>query len=108
MALSYECGVDLAFDTDTLRSVGKEYRDEAATMRGLRTDLATLLSTLASSGWTTKAGKAFQKMVEEGWAKSLDRYCDLLDTLSETLEESAGCYDQLVEGPVKGLKIQGN
>lgn len=105
MALSYGFGVDLAFDTSILLQASRDYETAATELQTLKTELVALLQDLTSSGWTTKAGKAFKEMVEQDWGTNLDKYCDLLKTLSKALSESAKAYDSLVKNQVDRLKL---
>lgn len=104
-ALSYEKGLDLAFDTDALRTAANKYKQVSTDLSALSNQLNSLLSQLVASGWTTNAGKAFQKMVEQDWSEALSRYCDLLETLSSILNEAAERYEDLVDQDVLQLTM---
>ena len=106
MALSYQTGVDLAFDTGAMRSAAPEYESASEELTGLKTELDGLLATLTASGWTTEAGKKFAKMVEEDWSSNLVKYCDLISTLAQALRESADEYDRLIEEKVDALRLE--
>lgn len=105
MALSYHLGVDLAFDTLVIQQASKDYATAAEELLTLKNELTALLQDLTSSGWTTKAGEAFKEMVEQDWGTNLEKYCDLLKTLSESLSESAKEYDSLVTNQVDQLRL---
>lgn len=105
MALSYESHVDLAFDTASLRSAAAQYQVAAEDLLGLKAELERLLGALSSSDWTTQAGKAFETMVKMDWSGNLDRYCDLLSTLSNLLRDSADEYDALLQEQVDRLSL---
>lgn len=105
MGLAYERGVDLAFDTDAFRDAAENFKDVSDELEGLNNDLNKLLTELSTSGWTTQAGRAFQKMVEQDWSTALTRYCDLLKTLSDILNHAATDYETLVDNDVLTLTM---
>lgn len=95
MALAYEANTDLAYDTDALRACGKEYVSIATDLREMAKQLNELLRELSESGWTTEAGKNFQKMAENNWEQNIALYASLLETFDQMLRESADKYDAL-------------
>jgi len=96
MALAYEGNTDLAFDTTVLRNCGSKYTEIAEKLRNMATNLDDCLSELEKSGWTTPAGTAFHKMTKTNWQENIEKYADLLDTLSEIIEQASNEYDTLV------------
>lgn len=104
MALSNE-SCDLAFDTEVLRNAGKKYSEMASTLRGYSQQLDQALSELASTGWTTSAGQAFQIMAQVNWEKNIEKYADLLETLKNILDSAANDYDTLVADSINNLKL---
>lgn len=105
MALSCNWGVDLAFDTAVMFQAARDYGMAAEELQALKGELVVLLRDLSSTGWTTKAGKAFESMVSQDWGANLDKYCDLLVMLSEALKKSAEEYDCLVRDHVDRLRL---
>lgn len=105
MALSYESGVDMSFDTDSLRSAAERYQTAAEDLQTLKTDLEQLLGALSGSDWTTAAGKSFETMVKMDWSSNLDRYCDLISTLSAILRDSADEYEGFLANQVDRLRL---
>lgn len=105
MGIANESNVDLSFNTDAMRAYATQYKDIANEMREMAAKLNALLNQLKDSGWTTNAGKAFQKMVEYNWETNMDKYADLLLTLGKILNESANKYDNLVNDYIETLKI---
>ncbi len=105
MAIAYEGNTDLGFDTGVLRQAAREYKDVAAELRRMSSDLDKLLTELKDSGWTTPAGTAFHKMTSANWEKNIERYAALLDTLNGILIKAAGEYDTLMTDYVLATKI---
>ena len=64
-----------------------------------------LLDALKDEGWTTNAGKAFADMVAVDWGETIDRYCDMLKTLSDILTKSAGQYEDLMESELSAIRV---
>lgn len=104
-ALAYESNTDLAFDTDALRECANDYGDVAETIRTLATELDQCLENLSKSGWTTGAGKAFQKMAETNWKENMEKYADLLDTLKAILTRACVKYDNLSTDYIETTKL---
>lgn len=105
MALAYEKNVDLGFDTDALRTYGERYGKIATDLRTLSSELDKCLKELIESGWTTPAGKEFEKMVNTNWSKNIEKYASLLETLKSILTEAANKYDTLVEENIEKTKL---
>ncbi len=97
MALQYESNTDLAFNTDVLRDCGNKYGNIAGELRSYASQLDSLLSDLASSGWTTPAGLAFAEMAKTNWSQDIEKYADILEHLNTLLTESAGMYEGLAD-----------
>lgn len=97
MALATEGKYDLAVDTNVLRQCGKEYADIGEQLLDLSKELDACLTELKDNGWTTNAGKTFQKMVDATWEENIRKYADLLSTLNNILQESAQSYDDLIQ-----------
>lgn len=104
MALQDE-NCDLAYDTEALRSAGNRYSGIASELRGYSAQLDSVLAELASTGWTTAAGAAFQTMADINWEKNIEKYADLLDTLKNILESAATDYDNLSYNSIDNLKL---
>ncbi len=105
MALAYEGNTDLTFDTGALRRCGKDYLKVAQDLEGMAARLDSLLTQLSDSGWTTPAGKEFQKMAETNWEENIKRYADLLKTLDSILNEASMYYDNLEDSYIETTKL---
>ncbi len=106
MAIAYEGNTDLGFDTGVLRQAAREYKDVAADLRRMSSDLDKLLTGLKDSGWTTPAGTAFHKMTSVNWEKNIEKYASLLDTLNEILTKAACEYDTLMTDYVRVTQVK--
>ena len=105
MALAYERNADLAFDTTVFRQYGSRYERIANDLRSMASKLNSCLTELKETGWTTDAGSAFQKLSETNWEQNIEKYADLLDTLSRILDEAAYKYDNLVTNNIERTKL---
>lgn len=102
--IAYE-NCDLAFDTSVMSECAKEYENIGADLKALADKLQASLSQMTGSGWTTKGGKAFEKMVDANWNANIQKYVDLLETLKCILEESVREYEDLVSQQLEKVKI---
>ena len=44
-------------------------------------------------------------MVAVDWGETIDRYCDMLKTLSDILTKSAGQYEDLMESELSAIRV---
>jgi WXG100 family type VII secretion target len=105
LALSYDKNTDLAFDTVALKQYGSRYGNIADELIIMSDKLQSCLDELNSTGWTTPAGSAFNKMVNANWRDNIKKYAELLDTLKDILDAAAKEYDDLVEDHIEKTKI---
>ena len=105
MAIAYESNTDLAVDPGVLRQAANDYGKIADELRKMSTDLDDLILKLKNSGWTTPAGTAFYEMTETNWAKNIEKYASLLDTLESILKDAADDYDSLLTDYVRKTKV---
>lgn len=103
--IAYE-NCDLAFDTTVMSECAKEYENIAEDLKALADKLQTSLNQMTGSGWTTKGGKAFEKMVDADWNTNIQKYTDLLETLKSILEEAVREYEDLVSQQLEKVKIE--
>ena len=96
MALAYESGTDLVFDTLVLRDCGRRYGQIAGELRSMASELDDCLQELSKTGWTTAAGAEFHEMTKINWKENIEKYAELLETLAAILAEAAGKYEELI------------
>lgn len=105
MALAHEGNTNLAFDTTVLSQYGKKYGQIATELRQMSKDLDGCLADLASDGWTTPAGKLFQKLAKTNWEENIEKYANLLDTLKEIMDTAVSDYEDLVTNHIEKTKL---
>lgn len=105
MALDAIPNTDLAYDTAVFRQCASAYGQTSDNLRVLVQELTECLHTLTESGWTTPAGIAFLDMVDMNWARNIEKYADLLDTLQEILVDAADKYDELTSLYIERTKL---
>ncbi|MBM6977002.1 WXG100 family type VII secretion target [Intestinimonas butyriciproducens] len=96
---------DLSFCTEELETAARNYSEIAEDLTAMKEELCRLLDALKDEGWTTNAGKAFADMVAVDWGETIDRYCDMLKTLSDILTKSAGQYEDLMESELSAIRV---
>ena len=106
MAIAYESNTDLAFDTNVLTNCAKKYKNIASELRTMSKQLDSCLSNLASKGWTTPAGTAFQEMADTNWSQNIEKYAALLDTLSSILTKASSQYESLANDYIHTTKVK--
>ena len=98
-------GTDLSFDLEDLQEGATSYQSISDDLSQMKQQLCTLLDDLSQKGWTTEAGIAFSQMVAMDWGDTIDRYCDMLETLSEILTRAAKEYDGLVREQIETIHV---
>lgn len=108
MALAYEGNTDLAFDTEALRTAAGQYQDVANQLRNMAKELDSLIIHMKDSGWTTPAGSAFYEMTQTNWSENIEKYAQLLDTLTNILKNAATEYEALVIDHIQNTWVSNN
>jgi len=60
-------------------------------------ELRQTISDLKSTYWKSFAGDQFQDLYEDGWAKNVEKYIDVLDEMAEQLDKAAIEYDKVTD-----------
>lgn len=98
-------GTDLAFDLEDFQECATSYQTIAGELSEMKQQLCSLLDDLSRKGWTTEAGRTFSEMVAIDWGDTIDRYCDMLETLSKILTRTAQEYDGLIREEIDTIHV---
>lgn len=91
-------GIDLRYDTGAIDTAITDYREIAAEMDEIKTELSRLFEQLKEEDWKSKAGEAFSNKYEESWAENVDKYIAVVNELANILEYvNTNYYGPLVE-----------
>ena len=94
----------IKFDTAQLNS----YATEVGRLKGeLINAKDKIIDAMAQvkEGWQGKGADRFEELLQDDWAKHLERYCELMGILVTLIQDAAKTYDQM-ENQIEALKYK--
>jgi len=86
----------ISFDSDAIASMKKKIDETKTDINNKCKEVMETVEQLQSD-WLTPEGQKFLSEIDFDWAKQVDKYVKILDTLSLMLDEAVKLYDELTE-----------
>lgn len=94
----------LKFSTGEIGAAARKFEDYKKQMNEIQKELTETMNTLKTTDWRGKAADELYKVVGDQWSKDVQRYCDLLEKLTEIMSSVVTEYDAL-ESHAKRVKL---
>lgn len=87
--------MEFGFDIGTIQSCTQNFRTYRGDMHELQDNLKSAYNALLSSDWRGRASTAMSEIIGEDWCDSVIRYCELMDTLTEIMDDVSATYQDV-------------
>lgn len=86
----------LKFDVSEISKMRTQIQNTSKDLASFKTTLLQEVENLKNN-WKTPAGKKFTEEVDTDWAKQVDKYITIIDTVDELLEVAEKSYREVEE-----------
>ena len=86
----------IQYDSEKVAEMKRKISNTSAELKTLNQDVLKAIKDMEKD-WQTTEGKKFLSDIDMDWTVQVDKYVDILDTLTSMLQETENIYSELTE-----------